>query len=784
MSIELAERLMRLIPELKPMALSGDSFSNAIAFGRAETASWLMDLGAEVDVAMQATLFSHGWRNLLFDPSDACTALANRMMASSPKLKADAESFDALISALESRNALAANRCMELGGAIDAEVGAKLLLTENGSAQVGDQVEVRSGGKEMPSEAKVTAINKGDGTYHVKYDDNGREDDVKSSLVRSISTWRKLFFDPRDEWVVLTDRLMESNAELKRALSSKTLLAALETRALIAANRLINMNVLLDDDACSKFVEPFKNEGVVVGARVQVRADGKSSFSPGKIVYSQYGVVFGIEYDDGTNEMRVYSDRIRSLESGGGSWRKLLFDPSDECGALANRLARSIPRLKEAAISEETLTAALRFSNAIASNRLFGMMDRKLDDTTGATFLAAGGLGTTQSHYLTWLREKVEVGSRVKAIRSVQDSNSGEFYPGRVSRLRGEKSFDIDFDDGEFESKVSSGSVRKVPPAAANQICGSAFRSLVLGQSHECVALVDRLLAQDSALRQPALIVSVLDGNASASHRFLNLGAEVDASVFEAFLHGQGWNKAVASESCASLVERLVERDAKLGQHAVLIALRAGQYHLALTLLRDLRVPVKGEVLTYLMCKRGSTTLWHEIVQDEDSSAKAVIAELANQSEELLNVRDGNNRLAYNMGTEQAREAMRVAFFCGRYKMSIALHTSATCRVLLATDMQHLEEPSVVIKLMLNRDQFEREVAAREQGLDREFVVPILQTSDDDEIKDLWLLAVTELNYPEYRYGIIMEYADRNLDAIMRQVGPFDASSVEICQSL
>ena len=76
----------------------------------------------------------------------------------------------------------------------------------------------------------------------------------------------------------------------------------------------------------------------------------------------------------------------------------------------------------------------------------------------------------------------------------------------------------------------------------------------------------------------------------------------------------------------------------------------------------------------------------------------------------------------------------------------------------------------VVVKLMLNRDQFEREVSARRQGIGTGFVVPIVQSSDDETVRELWPKSVQKLGFPDYRYGIIMEYADRNLDAIMRQV--------------
>ena len=47
--------------------------------------------------------------------------------------------------------------------------------------------------------------------------------------------------------------------------------------------------------------------------------------------------------------------------------------------------------------------------------------------------------------------------------------------------------------------------------------------------------------------------------------------------------------------------------------------------------------------------------------------------------------------------------------FCGRFKLGEQLHRSATCVVYLALDVRN-DGALVVVKLMLYRDQYEREV--------------------------------------------------------------------------
>ena len=107
-----------------------------------------------------------------------------------------------------------------------------------------------------------------------------------------------------------------------------------------------------------------------------------------------------------------------------------------------------------------------------------------------------------------------------------------------------------------------------------------------------------------------------------------------------------------------------------------------------------------------------------------------------------------------------------------RYRLSDPskpLHCSATCVVFKARDVYLDTNLPVVLKLMNNRDQFDREVSARakQDDDDGSFVVPILQTSNDIVT---WTAGAQALNFPSHCFGIVMEFADRNLDAIMRQV--------------
>ena len=76
----------------------------------------------------------------------------------------------------------------------------------------------------------------------------------------------------------------------------------------------------------------------------------------------------------------------------------------------------------------------------------------------------------------------------------------------------------------------------------------------------------------------------------------------------------------------------------------------------------------------------------------------------------VLDVRDRDGRKSYDTACKECRLAMDEAtIFCGRFKLGEQLHRSATCVVYLALDVRN-DGALVVVKLMLNRDQYEREV--------------------------------------------------------------------------
>ena len=71
---------------------------------------------------------------------------------------------------------------------------------------------------------------------------------------------------------------------------------------------------------------------------------------------------------------------------------------------------------------------------------------------------------------------------------------------------------------------------------------------------------------------------------------------------------------------------------------------------------------------------------------------------------------------------------------------------------------------------MMFEDQYVNEIRQRELA-DREFVVEVIATSDDETLKDIFVAELEEKlsKWKDYRFGIVMPAAQRNLAVVLLQ---------------
>ena len=197
---------MELYPELKRASLSAKTLLAALNAHNIIVSNRLLDMGALLDEEASDAFIKLGgdggeWRALLFEPTEAHIALANRLIESNSKLKQAAASTQTLLAALRAHHWNAADRLLDMGACLDGE-----------------------------SCIKLTGVC-GDG-----------------------GDWRMLLFDTSSD--ALCDRLISTSPELLKAATTSphTLLAALEAGDSIAANRLLDKGALLDEATCQAFI--------------------------------------------------------------------------------------------------------------------------------------------------------------------------------------------------------------------------------------------------------------------------------------------------------------------------------------------------------------------------------------------------------------------------------------------------------------------------------------------------------------------------------------------------
>ena len=109
--------------------------------------------------------------------------------------------------------------------------------------------------------------------------------------------------------------------------------------------------------------------------------------------------------------------------------------------------------------------------------------------------------------------------------------------------------------------------------------------------------------------------------------------------------------------------------------------------------------------------------------------------------------------------------------FIDRYLLGDRIHSSTTCTVIEATDVTE-NNKKVVVKLMSNKDQYEKEAGCADMR-NGEHIIEIINGSviHDSSKKDeqlSWAEAVKQFGFDQFPYGIVMPRAQRTLMLIMK----------------
>ena len=144
----------------------------------------------------------------------------------------------------------------------------------------------------------------------------------------------------------------------------------------------------------------------------------------------------------------------------------------------------------------------------------------------------------------------------------------------------------------------------------------------------------------------------------------------------------------------------------------------------------------------------------------------------------LARTKDELGREAIVIANADVQQLMHsYIFFCGMYELQQGppVHRSATAVVLAATNNGQPGKPRVAIKFMRSEEQCRRERSVRaNSSLSGSYVVGLLEGPSEavfaEEVKGLSMHDGRSL--AEYRHGLVMPFADRSLDEIVKKERP------------
>ncbi|CAM9994799.1 unnamed protein product, partial [Ectocarpus sp. 13 AM-2016] len=187
------------------------------------------------------------------------------------------------------------------------------------------------------------------------------------------------------------------------------------------------------------------------GDRVEVRYRGKGTkFYKGKISRVNSDGTMDISYDDGEKEIGIAPEHVRSLEpktnAGGGGGRGLAMARGDKVEVRYRGKGTKFYKGKISRVNSD-YTMDIAYDDGEKEIGIAAEHVRSLQQST-----SEGGRGGSGRARALTLMEGDEVEANFRS--------RGRFYPGRISRVNLDGTFDIDYDDGEKERGVTDDLIR------------------------------------------------------------------------------------------------------------------------------------------------------------------------------------------------------------------------------------------------------------------------------------------------------------------------------------
>ena len=354
----------------------------------------------------------------------------------------------------------------------------------SGRFEEGMRVEARYKGRSRYYPGRITRIHH-DNTCDIDYDDGERERMVEPSFIKPIGD--------SNSKRASSDRFEEGTKVEARYKGRSRYFPGKITRV----HRDGSYDIDYDDGESERMVEPSmikplpskRSEGhLEEGMKVEARYKGRSRYFPGRITRVYRDGTCDIAYDDGERERGVTSDLVRTLD------RK--DERVDDDDGRRSRNERAQPRrpLRGKMDSMDSLTSDLgggksytvgekvearlggrsRWFKAMVEreNRdgtyylvyAQGERERAVDKSLIRSSGAAGGEDKRDERSETEAAVAHRVGDEIEA----RYKRGRKWYPGKIRAVNLDGSYDVRYQDGDFERDVEAAFVRRIGGATAD----------------------------------------------------------------------------------------------------------------------------------------------------------------------------------------------------------------------------------------------------------------------------------------------------------------------------
>ncbi|KAK7247647.1 hypothetical protein SO694_00125033 [Aureococcus anophagefferens] len=315
-----------------------------------------------------------------------------------------------------------------------------------GAFPKGGAVEARYRGKGKYYPGKIAKDN-ADGTYDVDYDDGEKEKGVAEALIRGVET------KPEKPSAGGSGGAFPEGGAIEARYRGK---GKYYPGKIARDNGDGTYDIDYDDGEQEKGVTEELIRGVESkpekasaggsggafpkGAAVEARYRGKSKFYPGKIARDNGDGTYDIDYDDGEKESKVAEALIRGVES-----------KPEKSGGSGGAFAEG------AKVEARYRGKGKFYPGKIAKDNGDGTYNIDYDDGENEKRVAEALIRGVESK-----PEKSGSGGAFPEGAAVEARyrGKGKYYPGKIAKDNGDGTYDIDYDDGEKESKVAEALIR------------------------------------------------------------------------------------------------------------------------------------------------------------------------------------------------------------------------------------------------------------------------------------------------------------------------------------